>query len=260
MVLMNGQLPASMLTTIPGGNGRQLRIDLIPQTVALMAAFEARFGKTLQITDGYRDYAGQVRLKALKGAFAAEPGFSRHGWGEAIDFGSGVERSFTSQEHLWMRQNAPLYGWRHPLWAHNHNNSDGMDEPWHFEGVYVSPDTYAGTTEEDDMAEYGPAILAALQGLAAAMTNVESILTAQGGNGIRGDVHDVGEVATKTHLDLLTGIDELRAVRVRVDEVMEAVKAVPAPSGTTGSGATKDQIRAIVSEELAKLRLTTAAK
>lgn len=137
---LNGRMPA-LVGSIPG-TGRSLRLDLIAQTVAMRVAFQARFGKPLVITDGYRTYDEQVRLKAEKGSYAATPGMSNHGWGQALDLGSGVERSFTSPEHLWMRENGARFGWTHPVWAHNHNPSDGQDEPWHFEGVYVPPSSY----------------------------------------------------------------------------------------------------------------------
>lgn len=143
MAVLNGRLPDSMLATIPGTN-RQLALELVPQTAALREAFEAHFGKPLVITDAYRDYETQVELKREKGPYAATPGTSVHGWGHALDLGSGVNTSFTSPEHLWMRANGPRFGWNHPAWAHNHNPSDGEDEPWHFEGTTVSVPTASG--------------------------------------------------------------------------------------------------------------------
>lgn len=141
----NGYLGA-LVAAIPGTPGRQLRIDLIPQTVALREAFQAQFGKPLDVTDAYRTFVRQVQAKAEKGPYAATPGTSNHGWGQAIDFGSGVNLSFSSPEHLWMRANAGRYGWSHPAWAHNHNPNDGMDEPWHFEAVFVPASSYRTST------------------------------------------------------------------------------------------------------------------
>ncbi len=128
----NGRLPASELATITGTT-RTCRADVLQQTVALRAAFAAHFGKPLVITDGYRTFAEQERLKIEKGVFAATPGTSNHGWGLALDLGSGVNASFTSPEHVWMRENAFHFGYFHPSWAHDHNPSNGQDEPWHWE-------------------------------------------------------------------------------------------------------------------------------
>lgn len=100
--------------------------------------------------------------------------------------------------------------------------------------------------EEDDMAGEGAAILAVVQGLAATAANIEKILAVDGGNGIRGDVQS-------THADLLTGVDEIRAARVQIREVADALGRV-APAGGTNT----EQVRQIVAAELAKLRLTTA--
>jgi hypothetical protein len=153
MALINGRLPSSMLAGIPG-TSRRIALDLLAQTTAMRADFEKEFGKPLYITDGYRTYEEQVFLKKQKGPFAATPGTSVHGWGRALDLGSGVNNSFTSREHLWMRENGPRYGWRHPVWAHNHNPSDGQDEPWHFEGVPVPRSSYRPDTDnpgDDDM-------------------------------------------------------------------------------------------------------------
>lgn len=133
--LRNGYLPASVRGTIPG-TAREIRVELIPQTAALRAAFQHRFNKPLVITDGYRDYARQVILKQDKGSYAATPGKSNHGWGTAIDFGSRVNIE-GSDEYKWMKENAPEYGWLHPKWAEDGNPYNGQQEPWHWEAVYV---------------------------------------------------------------------------------------------------------------------------
>lgn len=140
MAVLNGRLPGALLATIPGTN-KQLRSDLVPQTTALRTAFEKRFGKPLVITDAYRTYEEQVRLKATKGVYAATPGTSNHGLGQAIDFGSGVNVE-GSAEYLWMRESAPRFGWTHPLWARDGNPRNGQQEPWHWEAVLVPVSNY----------------------------------------------------------------------------------------------------------------------
>jgi len=130
-VSTNGRLPESSLGFLPGSS-RQLLRQLVPQTVALCAAFQAHFGKPLVITDAYRTYAEQVALKAAKGAYAATPGTSNHGWGRAIDFGSFVNVE-GSPEYRWMKANAPRFGWSHPRWAEDNSPVGGQQEPWHWE-------------------------------------------------------------------------------------------------------------------------------
>lgn len=140
MPALNGRLPAGLLATIPGTNKR-LRVELVEQTAALRSAFQSRFGKPLVITDAYRTYAEQVALKATKGVYAATPGTSNHGEGRAIDFGSGVNVE-GSAEYWWMRENAPRFGWTHPLWARDGNPKNGQQEPWHWESVAVPVSNY----------------------------------------------------------------------------------------------------------------------
>jgi hypothetical protein len=157
---LNGRLLGTSLAYIPG-TSRRLLTELIPQTIDLRAAFAARFGRPLVITDAYRTFDEQVdvfrryytttyqpgRPTRVWGGVvywqrpgypsAAVPGTSNHGWARALDLGSGVNDSLTSDEHLWMRRNGSTYGWEHPAWAHDHVSSNGTDEPWHFEASGV---------------------------------------------------------------------------------------------------------------------------
>lgn len=154
---LSGQLAPSLRATIPG-TSRQVRADLLGGVVALRVAFAARFGRPLVVTDGYRSYESQVAIFAARNtttylpgrpvsiwngrkwyrkpgtASAAVPGTSNHGWGQALDLGSGVNSSLTSPEYLWMRANAPRFGWTHPAWARR----SASLEPWHWEGVTVA--------------------------------------------------------------------------------------------------------------------------
>jgi peptidoglycan hydrolase-like protein with peptidoglycan-binding domain len=139
MAYPNGKIPASALATTylyyPGtANGRQTLKEIAPYAEAMATAFLLKFGKPLEATDGYRDYATQVQLKKQKGPYAAQPGTSNHGWGKAFDLASNVS-SFTSAEHRWLRENAHRWGFAHPTWAHDGNPANGMDEPWHWEFV-----------------------------------------------------------------------------------------------------------------------------
>lgn len=161
--MSNGRIPQSSLGALSDSSERILSA-LVPQTEALRAAFKAHFGKTLQITDGYRPIDQQERIfrdryttaylpgrpyRVWNGvrwyqrpgtAVAAVPGTSNHGWGQAIDFGSGVNTSLTSPEYKWMRANAPAYGWTHPLWA----QQSSTREPWHWEASATPVNNYPG--------------------------------------------------------------------------------------------------------------------
>ncbi len=122
----NGRIPLDELCPV-AGSGQQLRCDAAVAVEAMMAAHLAETGVPLIITDAYRDYAGQVDVARRKPNLAAEPGYSNHGWGLAIDAAVG---SWDSQTFLWLQANAHRYGWHHPAWA----RIDGSKpEPWHWE-------------------------------------------------------------------------------------------------------------------------------
>lgn len=175
VAILNGLLPESMLATISGTNQRVAR-EFVAQTEALRTAFQERFGKALKITDAYRTFDEQVSLKADLGSFAAKPGTSNHGWGRAIDFGSGVNVE-ESAEYLWMKANAPDFGWHHPKWAEDNNPKNGQQEPWHWEatlaaGLFdVSPEMEDDMYNEDDRFAMG-LVLAAVGRMEIAMGQV----------------------------------------------------------------------------------------
>jgi len=127
----SGHLDTSNLCQIGwAGPTQVLRCDAQQALASLDAAFKAQFGTDLTISSAYRDYATQVVLKATKGALAATPGESNHGWGLAVDLsGLGPEGS---PKHAWMRANAPTYGWSHPTWARIGGTNP---EAWHWEFI-----------------------------------------------------------------------------------------------------------------------------
>lgn len=131
----NGRIPADAMrkaTIIKGANGllrtdASLALDRLG-TLALAAGYDVR------ITDLYRTYATQVRLKAewcARGRcqMAATPGKSNHGWGDAVDNGySYGPKSFGR----WMHANAAVCranGWFWPAWAQRPRTY----ELWHWE-------------------------------------------------------------------------------------------------------------------------------
>lgn len=125
----NGLIPADALCPLPGAPGQLLRRDAAAGFVRLNAAYTARFGTGICVTDAYRSYAEQVRLYAVKPNLAAIPGTSNHGWGLAVDLCGGIQ-SFSTSQHTWMTGNAARYGWIHPSWA---NPGGSRPEPWHWE-------------------------------------------------------------------------------------------------------------------------------
>jgi hypothetical protein len=128
-VYPNGRIPVSGLCPLYGNAAQMLRPGAAAAFNALSLAYERDTGHPLCITDSYRSYAEQLAVKASRGVWAAEPGTSQHGLGLAVDLCGGIE-DFGSPAHLWMKQNAPLYGWFHPDWA---EPTGALPEPWHWE-------------------------------------------------------------------------------------------------------------------------------
>ena len=83
---------------------------------AMSKAYERRHGHHVCVTDSYRSLAEQVSVKANTGKWAATPGTQPP---RPRPRGRPVRRGaeLRDRAHLWMRQNAPLYGWYHPAWA-----------------------------------------------------------------------------------------------------------------------------------------------
>lgn len=125
----NGAIPARALCPLSGAPGESLRPGAAAAFNAMSAAYERDTGSPICVTDSYRSLAEQVAVKAEKGTWAATPGTSEHGRGLAVDLCGGIN-SFATGAHLWMRQNAPLYGWFHPSWA---QAGGSLPEPWHWE-------------------------------------------------------------------------------------------------------------------------------
>jgi len=123
----NGQVPDSELCTLWDGH-TQIRADAAVALAKLNEAYEAAWGESLCITDGYRTYAQQVSVKAAKPSLAATPGRSNHGWGLAVDI---CADSYAGARWNWLAAHAPQYGWDNPDWARA--GGAGAYEPWHWE-------------------------------------------------------------------------------------------------------------------------------
>ncbi|WP_433434935.1 D-alanyl-D-alanine carboxypeptidase family protein [Nonomuraea sp. CA-141351] len=122
----NGLIPKTMLCPLQQ-KGFSLRADATIAFVSLNEAYRRRFGKSMCVTDAYRNLAAQQSIYYRRPGFAAVPGRSNHGLGLAVDLCGGVERS-GSTEFVWMEKNSKKYGWFHPAWAYS-----SPFEPWHWE-------------------------------------------------------------------------------------------------------------------------------
>ena len=125
----NGKIPVAALCPLFGAAGQSLRPGAAAAFNAMSIAYQKDTGSPICVTDSYRSYAEQVSVKAVKGKWAATPGRSEHGMGRAVDLCGGIN-NFGTPAHLWMKQNAPLYGWFHPDWA---EPTGSLPEPWHWE-------------------------------------------------------------------------------------------------------------------------------
>jgi zinc D-Ala-D-Ala carboxypeptidase len=125
----NGLLPEEALCEVQ--DGHLLRADAAVDFVRLNERYVEQFGEDMCITSAYRDLPNQHRVYAERPGFAAVPGTSNHGLGEALDFCGGVQ-NFRSERWNWVEANGAEFGWFHPDWA-----KSNPFEPWHWE--YTPP-------------------------------------------------------------------------------------------------------------------------
>lgn len=132
----NGRIPADALRQLEHAtyNGQpttafRLREDASLALDRLLVRARSD-GYDTDITDAYRDYDTQVRLKAEKGDYAATPGTSNHGWAMATD-NAYAASSDSFGRWLWANKElAREHGWYPPAWTHD---GTGIEEPWHWE-------------------------------------------------------------------------------------------------------------------------------
>ncbi len=121
----NGNIPADHLCQL--WNDQYMRADAALAVAQLNEQFKAAFGRDMCIQQGYRSYAEQVRIKALRGYLAASPGTSMHGYGLAFDLCSGDD---TGAPKAWLDANAATFEFINPDWAKFRKY-----EPWHWEYI-----------------------------------------------------------------------------------------------------------------------------
>jgi D-alanyl-D-alanine carboxypeptidase len=125
----NGRIPPSALKPCRRQPGHRLRADAESGLTHLIGVAENQGLRGPWLTDTYRDYDTQVRIRREKGAkvATATPGTSRHGWALAIDARPVL--------YQWMFRNETVarnFGWVNPAWAKQRGKSY---EPWHWEWV-----------------------------------------------------------------------------------------------------------------------------
>lgn len=122
----NGLLPQEALCSLY--DDKMLRADAAVEFLQLNVEYVQEFGENMCINSAYRDLPNQHRVYAQEPpGFAAVPGTSNHGLGQAIDLGCGIQ-NFRSERWNWMETNGAKYNWVHPAWA-----KSSPFEPWHWE-------------------------------------------------------------------------------------------------------------------------------
>jgi hypothetical protein len=145
LTILNGQLPASMLTEL--GGGEALRHDAAAsyrraRAAGMPAGITSSYRTRAQQQPLYARYVNDLRTGRKPARLAAKPGQSPHGEGLALDLRPAPE--------LWLRAH-PEYGWRFTI----------KSEKWHAEydpardrtQSTPAPDESHGpvVTEEDDV-------------------------------------------------------------------------------------------------------------
>lgn len=167
----NGRIPPDQLCPVPWDNSKKLRCDAAESLAQLNESYYEEFGVDIPVGFSYRVYEAQehifderfdaqpdsgvtgpfndvqtwngVRYVRMRGASAAVPGTSNHGWGLAVDL-SGRAGTFDTAENDWLMDNMPQQSWIHPEWA---RKGSSRAEAWHFEFAGFDTEFAAGGEE-----------------------------------------------------------------------------------------------------------------
>jgi hypothetical protein len=117
--VLEGRPGASLLSFAKGVKLDGVNPMLLKQFFGMAEEYQQITGKKMMVTDGYRSYEDQVRMKEKYGARAATPGKSLHGFGLAMDVDSP---DLDKADSLGLMRK---YGFVRPLGG----------EPWHLEPI-----------------------------------------------------------------------------------------------------------------------------
>ena len=120
-------------------NTYKVRKDVRPALERLIAGAKAE-GIDIPMSSSFRDYKTQVKTYRESGGSgsAANPGGSRHGFGDAFDFsdprhpakGKNATKNYeVTPTYAWLAHNAHKFGFVAPDEMYNGSNP----EPWHYE-------------------------------------------------------------------------------------------------------------------------------
>lgn len=131
----NGRIPSWAMVAVSGFLFHPVAAI---QWKRMAYAFKKATGRTLGVTESYRNYTRQLMLWNLRqsGQYpypVAYPGTSNHGWARAVDLNGYLYVG--SYPWRWLIANAPKYGW---TWT----TGKASGEPWHWE--YTGSTTLLG--------------------------------------------------------------------------------------------------------------------
>lgn len=145
---VNGRLSISAVTRLPSWSVNVSNLPHEPRYLSraaavgylgLAAAFKARFGVALTITEAYRTLSRQQLLyRTLGYPRAAVPGTSNHGLGNAIDFGIARTNAINSPLYfgrsydVWLTANSKRWGFDRPDYMDRRGSNP---EWWHYNFV-----------------------------------------------------------------------------------------------------------------------------
>ncbi len=132
------------LSGLEGGNGMYLRQVAYNDLKALMADMSA-FGIPVKLNSAYRSYDHQAQLynseiskNPANSNTVAQPGYSEHQLGLALDFGaaSGAQNGFANtKQSAWLASNGYKYGFALSYPAGKQDITGYTYEPWHWRYV-----------------------------------------------------------------------------------------------------------------------------
>lgn len=148
--VLNGRFEAGLLASPRSELYRaSFTARFIPEAIEsfekLAEEYKQEFGEVIWLSDSYRDYGNQARLRDA--GFGARPGSSNHGWGVAFDVngtnvdvdkdgerGTNYDR-FNSKVYKWLDNGgAGRHGWINPAPLRQKGN---LPESWHWENTRI---------------------------------------------------------------------------------------------------------------------------